>query len=157
MGSGDQLPTDWEKWREKALLKCHNRCVNCGSEGGVDGEAVLEVHHVVPVQAGGSHRVSNLVALCLDCHPKADNWQESADTAKDYDDWEEQARFLKETTWLSEYESKVYVLRSRGWAVEDIADEIGSSKNSISALSPRVKKKVNRSKHTVAVVDEEFY
>lgn len=157
MGTGDQLPTDWEQRREKAFIKCNHRCVNCGAEGGMDGEAVLEVHHVVPVHADGSHRISNLVTLCLDCHPKADKWANPEEIIEDHDDWKEQARFLKETTWLSDAESKVYVLRSRGWGSGEIADEIDSSKNSISALSPRVKKKVQKSKHTLAVVDEEFY
>jgi DNA-binding CsgD family transcriptional regulator len=157
MGTGDQLPNDWEQRREKAFIKCNNRCVNCGAEGGIDGKSVLEVHHVVPVHDDGSHRVSNLVTLCLDCHPKADQWADPSTSIEDYDGWKEQARFLKQTTWLSESESKVYVLRSRGWNPGDIADEIGSTKNSISALQPRVKKKIERSKHTIAVLEEEFY
>lgn len=157
MGTGDQLPTDWENRREKAFLKCNNRCINCGAEGGIDGEAVLEVHHVVPVHAGGSHRVSNLVTLCLECHPKADKWADPPEDIGDHDDWKEQARFLKETTWLSESEAKVYVLRSRGVGLDDVADKLETSKNSITAISPRVKKKVQRSKHTLAVVDQDFY
>ena len=38
------------------------RCVRCGSATN------LEAHHMVPVAAGGTHEIENLVTLCRRCH-----------------------------------------------------------------------------------------
>lgn len=45
-----------------------NRCVRCGATDR------LQVHHVIPVSAGGSHDDSNLVTLCNNCHREAHGW-----------------------------------------------------------------------------------
>ncbi|PEM10734.1 HNH endonuclease [Bacillus wiedmannii] len=37
-------------------------CANCGKTG------ELDIHHIVPLAKGGTNRISNLVALCLECH-----------------------------------------------------------------------------------------
>lgn len=56
-------PSDWDERRKKVLQRHMNRCVNCRRVG-----VPLQVHHIVPVGSGGSHRRSNLVPLCKECH-----------------------------------------------------------------------------------------
>jgi 5-methylcytosine-specific restriction protein A len=43
-------------------------CRECGKRGIV--KAADEVHHVVPLAAGGTHDESNLVPLCKACHSR---------------------------------------------------------------------------------------
>lgn len=58
-------PSNWDEIRDK-LTEIHPKCANCHRS-----DVALEVHHIVPVSQGGSHRFSNLTPLCLDCHPAA--------------------------------------------------------------------------------------
>jgi hypothetical protein len=50
----------------KELRKKVNCCERCRSEKD------LQVHHKIPVIAGGSHEESNLVVLCKKCHKDLD-------------------------------------------------------------------------------------
>jgi hypothetical protein len=59
-----KYPSDWEARRSKVVER-DERCQNCGDEG---VEETLHIHHIVPIAAGGSHRLSNLAALCSTCH-----------------------------------------------------------------------------------------
>ena len=68
----------WSVCRE-FVLERDERCQACGHEG---DERLLDVHHIIPVRrfrgasdAGlaESHDPRNLVVLCRQCHPKADN------------------------------------------------------------------------------------
>ena len=38
------------------------QCVNCGSYEGI------EYHHIVPLSAGGTNKLSNIVPVCYNCH-----------------------------------------------------------------------------------------
>lgn len=51
------------KWRRVrgAFLKAHPECGICGGKA-------EEVDHVVPLNEGGTHKWSNLQALCKRCH-----------------------------------------------------------------------------------------
>ena len=60
---GVNYPTDWEDRRKKVFERHLNRCINCRRIG-----VPLQAHHIVPVEQGGSHRLSNLVPLCEECH-----------------------------------------------------------------------------------------
>lgn len=62
---GHNYPENWDEIRREVLEQHMHRCVNCHRVGDLD---TLEVHHIVPVGAGGSHRISNLVPLCHECH-----------------------------------------------------------------------------------------
>lgn len=59
--------TEWRRRREKVLSRDNHQCVNCRCE------KQLEVHHIVPVSAGGEDGISNLCTLCSDCHRRAHN------------------------------------------------------------------------------------
>lgn len=48
-------------------------CENCGvSPSDLDRE--LDVHHIIPIKAGGTGSEYNLMALCHSCHQKAENY-----------------------------------------------------------------------------------
>lgn len=58
---------DWFEIRERVLDRDGRTCRNCGST------ANLVVHHVVPIEASGTNRLTNLTTLCRECHRHAHN------------------------------------------------------------------------------------
>lgn len=63
---GKNYPANWDELRRSVLEQHLHRCVNCRLK-----KSGLEIHHIVPVGYGGSHRRSNLVPLCRVCHAAA--------------------------------------------------------------------------------------
>lgn len=61
------FPSDWRNRREEVLEKYGYECANCGRSGREDGSRI-EIHHIVPRNAGGTHKLSNLAPLCAPCH-----------------------------------------------------------------------------------------
>jgi len=61
-------PADWHARRRQVYERDEWTCQNCGRQGGPFGNVELHAHHVVPKSRGGSHRPTNLVTLCADCH-----------------------------------------------------------------------------------------
>ena len=58
---------DWPRIRERYRL-AHPYCAVCFAKGiMIETE---EVHHKVPLSEGGTHDVSNLIALCSSCHAR---------------------------------------------------------------------------------------
>ena len=53
----------WKETRKKALKRDKFRCQKCGAKN-----VKLHVHHIVPVSAGGSDELYNLITLCEKCH-----------------------------------------------------------------------------------------
>lgn len=53
---------EWERIAHAVKERDGWRCRECGGAG------ALEAHHVIPVHAGGSDDLANLVALCRTCH-----------------------------------------------------------------------------------------
>ena len=49
--------------RNKCIEEANNECANCG-------QTASQAHHVVPLILGGFDKLSNLVALCEECHGK---------------------------------------------------------------------------------------
>lgn len=61
------------KIREYALERANGVCELCGSPAPFfkkNGEPYLEVHHIIPLAAGGADSINNVVALCPNCHRK---------------------------------------------------------------------------------------
>jgi hypothetical protein len=59
--------------REKVLARDGFSCTNCGLsavEGPIEAsvKAVLEMAYVIPLTAGGSSELDNLITLCANCH-----------------------------------------------------------------------------------------
>ena len=57
----------WRKIRE-LYIQAHPLCENCLKENKL--VPAKEVHHIIPVNRGGSHSFDNLMALCHSCHEK---------------------------------------------------------------------------------------
>lgn len=66
----------WRKIRNR-YIKAHPLCEQCQAHGRVT--PAQEVHHVLPLDHGGTHDEANLQALCKPCH--------SRQTARDGDRW----------------------------------------------------------------------
>ena len=58
-----------KKQRLKILIRDHGRCRKCHKDV-IDNED-FEIHHCVPVGAGGENALQNLIILCVGCHKKA--------------------------------------------------------------------------------------
>ncbi|MDT3768202.1 HNH endonuclease [Gleimia hominis] len=71
----------WRKIRA-AYVAQHPLCEDCLKQGRYT--PVQEVHHVLPLEHGGTHDFGNLRSLCKPCH--------SRQTALDDDRWRQQPR-----------------------------------------------------------------
>lgn len=85
-------PVNWDDLRRQVLDRHLHRCVNCHTIG---GDNCLEVHHIVPVGQAGSHRPSNLVPLCHNCH-RAAHGEKMAPRVRWYSRGEMSGREFKE-------------------------------------------------------------
>lgn len=57
----------WKRIRDR-YVQSHPLCEQCLKEGRV--KPVEEVHHILPLSKGGTHRMNNLMSLCQSCHTK---------------------------------------------------------------------------------------
>lgn len=69
----------WRKIRNEFLL-VHPLCMECKRE--YKATIATEVHHIKPLDHGGTNETSNLVALCKSCHSKitaasGDRWNKN--------------------------------------------------------------------------------
>lgn len=63
---GERLSVEeWNELRKRVLEADDYRCVNCGQYHN------LEVHHIVPLNSGGTNRQTNLCNLCSSCHSRS--------------------------------------------------------------------------------------
>jgi hypothetical protein len=64
-GSG-KYPPDWDQRREAVKARDEYQCLRCGRYiGAVD---TVQIHHLTPLEQGGSNELSNLATLCGKCH-----------------------------------------------------------------------------------------
>lgn len=66
--NSDDYPSDWNRRRETIINRDDHQCQNCKEHGGLDGPRELVVHHIVPLNHGGTNHISNLATLCVECH-----------------------------------------------------------------------------------------
>jgi 5-methylcytosine-specific restriction endonuclease McrA len=52
----------WQELARQVKIRDGWRCTKCGSS------KMLDVHHIVPIKAGGSNMLYNLKTLCRRCH-----------------------------------------------------------------------------------------
>ncbi len=52
-----------QKLKNEVLIQYNNRCGCC-----LASSCSLEIHHIVPKNAGGLDKKSNLILLCHSCH-----------------------------------------------------------------------------------------
>lgn len=55
----------WWKTRTQALERDNYTCQKCGT---TRDNAIIDVHHIVEVRAGGSNLLDNLICVCRPCH-----------------------------------------------------------------------------------------
>jgi hypothetical protein len=60
-----ERPPDWEE-RRKQFLEQKPFCEECLSD--YNDNVILQVHHIIPISKGGSHKLDNLKVLCKSCH-----------------------------------------------------------------------------------------
>lgn len=63
-----QHPLNVSSRKQAVRERDQRRCVNCHRDG---SDITLDVHHIVPRGRGGSHRLSNMITLCRQCHDAA--------------------------------------------------------------------------------------
>ena len=64
-GSG-KYPPDWDRRREAVKARDEYQCLRCDRYiGAVD---TVQIHHLTPLERGGSNELSNLATLCGECH-----------------------------------------------------------------------------------------
>lgn len=66
-----QLPGNWDRIRQSVRERDNYECQMCGTHQSELSRS-LDVHHIVPIMAGGTHGEWNLISLCLDCHQAAE-------------------------------------------------------------------------------------
>jgi len=64
---GKKYGSKWKKIRAR-YVKAHPLCERCLAEGRIT--PVEEVHHILPVNRGGTNDENNLMSLCRSCHNK---------------------------------------------------------------------------------------
>lgn len=57
----------WKRIRDR-YAKAHPLCERCLKAGRIS--PVEEVHHIIPLSQGGTHRNDNLMSLCQSCHTR---------------------------------------------------------------------------------------
>jgi len=66
----------WKKVAERVRKKYDHTCQNCGCET-TDTHRSLDVHHIVPLTAGGTNAEELLIPLCLKCHRKVESYTQN--------------------------------------------------------------------------------
>lgn len=64
----DDYPSDWNSRRKRIYKRDDFKCQDCGARGGPYGSAELHAHHLVPLSAGGTNELDNLITVCAPCH-----------------------------------------------------------------------------------------
>lgn len=63
----------WARTSAKAREKSGDECQMCGTPSSETYRA-LDVHHIIPIMAGGTNGQWNLMVLCCSCHRKAEEY-----------------------------------------------------------------------------------
>lgn len=76
--SSERYGSAWRRIRNK-YIKEHPLCEECEKNGRLT--PAKEVHHILPLEKGGTHDESNLMALCKSCHSRitaemGDRWHD---------------------------------------------------------------------------------
>lgn len=74
-----RIPLDsiaWYTLRTFVLMRDNYKCVECGKRAKRRSEVygTFDVHHKIPISAGGSNHLSNLSTVCRACHKKHHSW-----------------------------------------------------------------------------------
>jgi predicted restriction endonuclease len=106
-------PSDWESRRKKVYERDDHKCQNCGRGGGEHGNVELHAHHIVPKSKGGTHKKSNLISVCKQCHNAIHN-DSNAPTTGAQTDLREFKNLLDRTMKIMKYIDEGVTVRSPG-------------------------------------------
>ena len=70
------LPGNWRARRISVRSRTDYECQMCG-EAEAELHRELDVHHIIPIMAGGTNGDYNLASLCLPCHKTAEEYTRS--------------------------------------------------------------------------------
>ena len=73
----------YQRWRTEALARARFACQRCGARA-----VPLEVHHVVPLEAGGPVWTENVEVLCRPCHGARHGFRPRVRDRAPDEDWE---------------------------------------------------------------------
>lgn len=59
----------WKELSEQVRIKSGYKCQKCGKSF-VNNKIALHAHHIIPLSKGGRNTLSNLIAVCEECHSK---------------------------------------------------------------------------------------
>jgi hypothetical protein len=68
-----EYPSDWDSRRKSVYKRDGYECQNCERVARDSNNIQLEAHHIVPKSKGGTHKITNLVTLCKECHNSIHN------------------------------------------------------------------------------------
>ena len=113
------------KSRYASKSYCSGVCNVCYSEG------PTEVHHIVPISAGGPNTYNNMVELCLSCHSKAHGHTEKwrSNIIKGIQKAKRQGKYTGRKAVLPR--EPVYKLFDRGFGASAIAEKLKISRASV--------------------------
>lgn len=69
-------PETWNVIRAAILKRDDWKCQGCGATHD------YRVHHIIPVESGGSDDPRNLITLCKSCHERIHPWLEAKDASR---------------------------------------------------------------------------
>jgi len=75
------LPSDWDSRRKTVYQRDNHTCQNCGAQGEKHSQVEIHAHHIVPKARGGSHKTTNLISLCKECHNTVHSKSKKAPTS----------------------------------------------------------------------------
>jgi len=112
---------EWDRAREQALKRDQYRCQACTAHPGKTSGVDLQVHHIHPIDDGGTHRLDNLLTLCNSCHWTVHRYED------EYDELDLSVLEQHESTSLSlvDYRKDVDELRGAGREVCELLIENG--------------------------------
>ena len=60
---------DWNSLAERCKIRAKYCCERCGKSF-INNKIALHAHHKIPLSQGGRNVLSNLIAVCENCHSK---------------------------------------------------------------------------------------
>jgi len=60
---------NWKELSELVKAKAGYKCQKCGKSF-INNKIALHAHHIIPLSKGGRNCLSNLIAVCEECHSK---------------------------------------------------------------------------------------
>ena len=64
-----KYPDNWKELSEQVRARAGYKCQKCGKSF-LHNKIALHAHHIVPLSKGGRNCLSNLIAVCEECHSK---------------------------------------------------------------------------------------